>query len=205
MTTEHNPWVSQPLVPAVAIEPPSGHASAGVRGPLAPQLGVPAPDRADQLATRTFARDADLFVVGAHGGAGESSLAALSPSWVATDHAWPHIASSSSRARVVLVARSNMQGLLAAQRAATQWGSGLVPFVDVLGLVIVADAPGKLPRPLRDFAAVVAGGVPRVWKVPWSEALRLGEQPNPATAHKDVRALVTDLTAILTGAARTAH
>ncbi|WP_394255420.1 DUF6668 family protein [Pseudoclavibacter helvolus] len=205
MTTEHNPWVSPPLTRIVEVDAAPAAASAGTRGPATPQLGVPAPDRADQLATHVFGREAELFFVGAHGGAGESSLAALSSSWVAADHAWPHVTASNNRSRVVLVARSNMQGLLAAQRAATQWGSGLVPFVDVLGLVIVADAPGKLPRPLRDFAAVVGGGVPRVWNVPWSEALRLGELPDPATAHKDVRALVTDLTAILTGASRTSH
>ncbi|WP_371031301.1 DUF6668 family protein [Pseudoclavibacter sp. JSM 162008] len=205
MTTEHNPWVSPPLMPVVEMDVVPDAASWGTRGPAIPQLGVPAPDQADQLATRAFSREAELFVVGAHGGAGESSLAALSSSWVASDHAWPHVTTSSNRARVVIVARSNMQGLLAAQRAATQWGSGLVPFVDVLGLVVVADAPGKLPRSLRDFAAIVGGGVPRVWNVPWSEALRLGELPDPATAHKDVRALVTDLTAILTGASRTTH
>ncbi len=180
-------------------------ASWGTRGPAIPQLGVPAPDRADHLATRAFSREEELFFVGAHGGAGESSLAALSSTWVASNHAWPHVTTSNNRSRVVIVARSNMQGLLAAQRAATQWGSGLVPFVDVVGLVIVADAPGKLPRPLRDFAAIIGGGVPRVWNVPWSEALRLGELPEPTTAHKDVRALVTDLTAILAGASRTTH
>ncbi|MBB2959568.1 DUF6668 family protein [Pseudoclavibacter helvolus] len=205
MSTAHNPWVSQPLVPPVELEASADAISTGIQGPAAPQRGVPAPDRADQLGTRPFHREAELFLVGAHGGAGESSLAALSPNWVAAGHAWPHVTTSNNRSRVVIVARSNMQGLLDAQRAATQWGSGLVPFVDVVGLVIVADAPGKLPRPLRDFAAIVGGGVPRVWNVPWSDALRLGELPDPTTAHKDVRAFVTDLTAILTGASRTTH
>lgn len=205
MSTANNPWVSQPVVPPVEVDTSSGVVSTDAQGPAAPQLGVPAPDRADQLGTRPFHREAELFFVGAHGGAGESSLAALSPNWAAAGHAWPQVTTSNNRSRVVIVARSNMQGLLAAQRAATQWGSGLVPFVDVVGLVIVADAPGKLPRPLRDFAAVVGGGVPRVWNVPWSDALRLGELPDPTTAHKDVRALVTDLTAILTGASRTTN
>ncbi|PPF83295.1 hypothetical protein C5E07_11415 [Pseudoclavibacter sp. RFBJ3] len=205
MTVGNNPWVSQPVTPVVKVQPPPISNWAGLQGPSVPQLGVPAPDRADQLEVRDHARAAELYFVGAHGGAGESSLATLSQSWSAAEHAWPRIANGSVRARVVIVARSNMQGLLAAQRAATQWGAGLVPFVDVVGLAIVADAPGKLPKPLRDFAAVVRGGVPRMWHLPWSDALRFGDTLDAATAHKDVRAFVTDLTATLTGAQSTSH
>ena len=90
-----------------------------------------------------------------------------------------------------------MHGLLATQRAATQWASGLVPNVELLGLVLVADAPGRTPRPLRDFAYVVAGGLPRTWTVPWIEPWRLGEQPDMTTAPRDVCRLVDDLTSLL--------
>jgi hypothetical protein len=55
-----------------------------------------------------------------------------------------------------------------------QWAAGLVPSVEVLGLVVMADAPGRVPRSLRDLLQVVSGGVPRTWTVPWVEAWRVG-------------------------------
>ena len=97
-------------------------------------------------------------------------------------------------------------GSRAAQAAATQWAAGLVPGVDVLGLVIVADAPGRLPRPLRDFAHLVGGGVPRTWNVPWIELWRLGEPPALSDAPREVRRLVDELHALVqSGAAGTTN
>lgn len=171
-----------------AVPPPTG--------PVAPQRGIPAPARGEQLPTRHRPTAAGLWWVGAHGGAGESTMAALVPEWPAGEHAWPRTPGSAP-ARVVLVARSHMRGLRAAQAAATQWACGLVPFVKVLGLVIVADAPGRLPRPLRDYARLVSGGVPRTWTVPWIEPWRLGETPTLAHAPRAVRRLVAELHAIL--------
>lgn len=77
--------------------------------------------------------------------------------------------------------------------AAAQWASGAVP-VDLLGLAVVADAPGRLPGPLRDLVRLVGGGVPHLWRVPWSEDWRLGTV-TPATTGTLVRtlsALITD-------------
>lgn len=206
MTQGSNPWVSRPQAQAetatvatpVAIGP-------AVTGPTAPQRGIPAPDRVDQL--RAFERraSAPLWWLGVHGGAGESTLAALVPEWPASDHGWPQ-APGAAPARVVLVARSNVRGLRAAQAAATQWAAGLVPFVEVVGLVIVADAPGRLPKPLRDLAHVVGGGVPRTWSLPWIESWRLGEPPAVETAPREVRRLVDELRAVIEiGAAGTAN
>lgn len=206
MTQGSNPWVSRPQAPAepakVAAPVVTGPA---VTGPTAPQRGIPAPDRVDQL--RAFERraPAPLWWLGVHGGAGESTLAALVPEWPASDHGWPHVPGSAP-ARVVLVARSNVRGLRAAQAAATQWAAGLVPFVEVVGLVIVADAPGRLPKPLRDLAHVVGGGVPRTWSLPWIESWRLGEPPAVDTAPREVRRLVDDLRAVIDlGATGTAN
>nr|WP_307891014.1 DUF6668 family protein [Acidipropionibacterium jensenii] len=143
--------------------------------------------------------------MGVHGGAGESSLSGVLPGSAAADHGWPQTPGEQP-ARVVLVARSNMRGLRAAQAAATQWAAGLVPGVDVLGLVIVADAPGRLPRPLRDFAHLVGGGVPRTWNVPWIELWRLGEPPALSDAPREVRRLVDELHALVqSGAAGTTN
>ncbi|MBL5975505.1 MAG: hypothetical protein D3X82_17645 [Candidatus Leucobacter sulfamidivorax] len=79
-----------------------------------------------------------------------------------------------------------------------------MPNVEVLGLAIVADAPGRLPRPLRDFARLVGGGVPRTWSVPWIESWRLGEPITLPNAPREVRRMVDELTTLTqTGAAGT--
>ncbi|MHA7620778.1 DUF6668 family protein [Cellulosimicrobium cellulans] len=172
-------------------------ADPALTGPRAPQRGIPAPDRADQLPIRPQPHGADLWWLGVHGGAGESALARLVLDWTAAaDHAWPQ-PPGPAPVRVVLTARSNMRGLRAAQAAATQWAAGLIPHVEVLGLVILADAPGRLPRPLRDYVQLVAGGVPRTWTLPWIEAWRLGEPPTLATAPREVRRLIDELNALV--------
>ncbi|WP_422758818.1 hypothetical protein [Paenarthrobacter sp. C1] len=113
-------------------------------GATRPQLSVPEPDLADRLPRRSVSGAApDYWWLGVHGGAGETSLARLDRRTRAADHHWPMAGSGST---VVLVARSNVPGLRAAQRAATEWASGAVPEVRVAGLVVMADAPGRLPR-----------------------------------------------------------
>lgn len=81
---------------------------------------------------------------------------------------------------------------MAAQQAAAQWASGQVPHVDLIGLVAVADAPGKLPRPLRDTLRLVSGGVPRAWRLPWVEAWRQGA-PVTEAAPRELAALDREL------------
>lgn len=151
----------------------------------------------DQLPLVNQSRIAPLWWLGAHGGAGESCLARVVPEWAAAEHAWPQVAPEHGPAPVVLVARSHAYGLQAAQAAATQWAAGLVPGVEVLGLVVVADAPGKLPRPLRDLQQVVAGGVPRTWSLPWIETWRLGDDPRFITNPREVRRLIDHLRDLL--------
>ncbi len=170
-------------------------------GPRAPQAAVPVPDAVDRLPRRVVTAPAPVWWVGVHGGSAESTLARLLPGSRATGHAWPQLASDREAGPlpVVLTARSSLRGLTAAQRAATEWAAGTVPGVELLGLAIVADAPGKLPRPLRDLAALVAGGVPRTWHLPWIEAWRLGEV-DEASAPKDVRRLLADVRALLPSA-----
>lgn len=197
MSETNNPWLSRPAAEPQQVTPSAveSHVTPAT-GPTAPQRGIPAPDRVDQLPTRDRRHAADLWWVGTHGGAGESTLAELVPDWPAAEHAWPRTPGSDP-ARVVLVARSHMRGLRAAQAAATQWASGLVPDIAVLGLVIVADAPGRLPRPLRNYAQLVSGGVPRTWTVPWTEAWRLGEPPVLSDAPREFRRLADELSALL--------
>jgi hypothetical protein len=202
-----NPWLSQPAAPIPAVRATAEAAPAArPTGPVAPQRDVRAPDRVDQLPTYDRPQVAALWLLGTHGGAGESTIAGLVPGWAASDHGWPRHPDGAPPARVVLLARSNANGLQAVQAAATQWAAGLVPHVEVLGLVIVADAPGRLPRPLRDLAQLVGGGVPRTWSVPWVESWRLGEPPALTDAPREVRRLVDELSALITpGTSSTVH
>ena len=157
-------------------------------GPMNPQRSVPQPDHADRLPCRNVADgSADYWWLGVHGGAGESSLARLDKSTRAAEHHWPQ---ADAGAIVVLVARSNIHGLRAAQLAATEWASGSLPGIQLAGLVVVADAPGWLPKELREVARVVGGGVPHLWHVPWIESWRMGHEVPHALLPKDLRTVL---------------
>ncbi len=202
MSEPLNPWLSRPTTPPPTQAAPVASVPDAF-GPVAPQRGIPAPDRVDQLPIHERGSTAALWWVGAHGGSGESTLAALMPGSQAAGHAWPRTPSAMP-ARTVLVARADARGLRAAQDAMRQWAAGLVPSVEVLGLVVMADAPGRVPRSLRDLLQVVSGGVPRTWTVPWVEAWRVGEPPALASSPREVQRLVDELTALL-GAAGTTN
>ena len=192
-----NPWITRiqqaPEAAEVVAVP-----TVAATGPLTPQAGVTAPDLVDQLPMRHHGAPARLWMVGVHGGAGESTLAALIPGSQAGGHAWPHLqANSYVDTRVVLVARSNAAGLEAARKAATHWASGALADITLLGLVIIADAPGRLPKPLRHLADHVAGASPRTWRMPWVEAWRLGEAVALDDAPTEVRRLAAEISSLL--------
>jgi hypothetical protein len=138
---------------------------------------------------------AAVWWLGAHGGAGESTLEELFVGSRAADHSWPLSGSDLDPARVVLVARTHACGLGAAQSAIREWAAGDVEVL-LLGLVLMADAPGRLPHGLRQLVDLVGGGVPAVWSLPWIEAWRIGEPPAPHNAPKIVRRLLEDLQAM---------
>lgn len=186
MSLVPNPWLPNTQASVLPTEPTSVPAT----GPTLPQHGVPAPDAADQLPTRHPTRSAALYVLAAHGGAGASTIASLWNDWAPIE-AWP--AACTDMARVVVVARTNARGLCAAKNAARQWASGLVAEVQVVGLALLADAPGRLPAELRALAKVVAGGYPRTWTIPWMPDWRLGEAPSLGRSPREVHRLVNDL------------
>ena len=116
-----------------------------------------------------------VWWVGAHGGAGESTLEQLLSGSRAADHAWPISPDPARPAATMLVARTSYTGLRAAQRALCDWGSGSV-VVDLLGLVLIADAPGKLPKELRGLVDLIDGAAPgTTWLLPWQADWRLGQ------------------------------
>ncbi|MPY12277.1 hypothetical protein FNH21_16415 [Arthrobacter sp. KR32] len=89
-----------------------------------------------------------------------------------------------------------MNGLEAAQRALIEWTSTPLVQVDLLGLTVLADAPGKLPKPLRDLAAIVGGGAPRLWHLPWVEAWRTGDVA-PEQLPREIRKFLTEVNSLL--------
>jgi hypothetical protein len=122
----------------------------------------------------SFSNSNPIFFVGCHGGAGVTTLHQLMHGSIDAGRYW--LVPRTGTVDAVLVTRTHAQGLRAAQGAARQWAAGsLSPGVRLLGLAAVADAPGRLPKPLRQLLDLIAGGVPELWHLPWVEALRLGD------------------------------
>lgn len=122
--------------------------------------------------------DPSLWVVGAHGGAGATTWAHLLGAGD-VGCAWPR---PPHPVQVLVVARSNRAGLRAAQATAIQWASGAVEAVDLVGLLLVADAPGRMPKGLRDYARLVKGAFPQVIEMGWVDSWRVQEawkKPTP--------------------------
>ena len=194
-----NPWVQSPERDPERGEDEPSSASVTRVTPVLPAVGphasaVSAPAHAlPRRSVDAAGPPVALWWVGAHGGAGESTLEQLLEGSRANGHAWPH---TDERATllppVILVARTSARGLRAAQLAATDWAAGNVP-VQLHGLVLIADAPGRLPKPLRDFAQVVGGGLPRVWRLPWVESWRRGEPVSPETTPKAIADFLEDV------------
>lgn len=112
--------------------------------------------------------------VAAHGGAGTTTLAIVLGG---TDLGcrWPD-AARAEPGRVLLVARTHAAGLRAASRALNALREGRHPAgLELAGLVLVADAPGRLPLTLTRRIRVLRSVAP-VKRVPWIAAWRLGKQ-----------------------------
>ncbi|MGN9761794.1 DUF6668 family protein [Streptomyces sp. SD31] len=134
-----------------------------IRGPVAlPE--EPPPRSPSAPAPRRFSW------IGTHGGAGVSTLAAV---YGGHDcgRAWPGPADPPS---VLLVARTHAAGLAAALYALEVFRRGEAPHgLDLDAVVLVADAPGRLPRPLAERVKVIESAID-VYRVPWVPAWRLG-------------------------------
>lgn len=157
--------------------------------------GCGTPGRSDARFCTTCGRPRDgarnggwrLELIGAHGGAGTSTLAAMS-GLAESVTARPQASSTTS---YVAVARTSASGLTAARHLLRE--AILDSHADVLGLVLVPDAPGRLPKPLRELVDLTTGAAPRVWSARWVEDLRFATQP-PCTPPAPLRDLVAALT-----------
>lgn len=203
-----NPWITSDD-PASALAAPSQLVAGAEQevdqpewtGAERPQAGVPAIDQADRLGHVAVTPSDTLWVVGVHGGAGETTVAG----WLDTEFGesrsarptcrrWP--VSERGRTQAVLVARTTSAALAAARHAATEWASSEV-HVDVLALVLVQDAPGRLPQQLRDECKQLSGAVPRTWRMPYLPQLRLEPNPGQTDAPLGARRVIRSISAHL--------
>jgi hypothetical protein len=191
-----NPWVehaiSDHLNPVLPEAAPVSRQAPGVTAPL---LGVPEPDPTDRLPRRTVTITSPLWVIGTHGGAGETRLTELIPNARTAGHAWPVLDQEEKLPpRVLLACRSDIRGLTTAQNALIEWASNASPRVELLGLAIIADAPGKLPKPLKEFASIVGSGAPRHWLLPWVEEWRYDASYSP---RREYERFLTDISTLI--------
>jgi hypothetical protein len=190
-------WWQQRHTPSAPTKPT---AAAGTPMTMTPAAHGGGDDAGVGLPSARLA-PAVVHVVGVSGGCGESTVAGLLPTAAATGHRWPIAHDAADvKPRVVLVARTTMASLGAAQRAAAQWAVGDVPGVELLGLVLTADGPGGDPRPIADLVGLISGGLPRVWRLPWMREWRL-LPPDPASVPRPVATVIRDITARYSSAA----
>ena len=118
-------------------------------------------------------------VLGAHGGAGASTLARWWAPAADTGLAWP--ACQTTTQDVVIAARLCIPGLVAAAERLREWHAGLAPTgVRVIGLVLTAARPGAVPKVVRRYRSVVAELVREVHEIAWHDELLATELPDLA-------------------------
>lgn len=124
---------------------------------------------------RDVLSDQGIGWIGAHGGAGASTLTRLLGG---TDVGcrWPDPAIGEP-ARVAVVGRTGLDGLRAVSRALNAMREGRHPAgMWLVGVVLIADAPGRLPAPLLGRIRLLRAIAP-VHRVPWIPSFRVGVEP----------------------------
>ncbi|KPI20855.1 hypothetical protein OK074_7532 [Actinobacteria bacterium OK074] len=144
-------------------EPPHGEPA------YDPAHGVPAygPARTHRAGPRRYTW------VATHGGAGATTLAAVFGGHDA-GRAWPS-PERGEPASLLLVGRTHASGLAAVVYTIDMVRRGAAPpGLDLDAVVLVADAPGRLPRPLAQRVKEIEALID-VYRVPWVPAWRLGD------------------------------
>lgn len=141
------------------------------RGPQIPIETVPPPANPVLGRVRMGERSPLLWVVGTHGGAGASSVAAAITDADECERAWPMTTSPMNPPRVLLVARTHRRGLDTAANAVQEWASGAVSWTHLLGLLLVDDAP-RVPPEVRPQIDQLLRATPHGWHLGWQPAWR---------------------------------
>ncbi len=192
--SDTHPWVAAAAGRSLVIDPEPDTEQQPRWRELVPHAAIPSPPPDRQLPLRELDDqefDTPLFLLGAHSAAGEKTLARVLPEAKAADHAWPIAPQGRAAARVALVARTSASGLRAAQTALTDWMSGR-PRAELAGVILNADAPGKLPAQLHELVELVthaAGG--RVTHIAWQPAWRLGDSTPDARVARQLSDLIS--------------
>ena len=160
----------RPVVPGICAPPVERRAPLWAQ-PIAPAPGMGTPNP-------------HWWWLGAHGGAGVSTLTGLAALSADSHRAWPS-GDPSQSPNVVLVCRTHLEGLERARDLLRQHTVGglLPPVLQVLGLVTVPDAPGKAPPTVRRAMKLVGAAAPRVWHLPWIEDWRSAQLHEMPTWH----------------------
>lgn len=134
-----------------------------------------------------------LWIVGAHGGAGTSTWARLLDAGDA-GASWPQHVNPSRSLAVVVCCRSTAAGLRAAQDVGIEWAAGGLPG-QLVGLVVGADAPGRLPRELRDQLQISSGAFPHSIFVPWQAQWRFARENDVNTTSRRINKVAATVVA----------
>ena len=185
MSDRSNPWLSPSGTPPTAA-PPLAAPGAPVFLPPSPpppavhrQIGaVPMPEV--RLGSWSWPPQGTVswWALGVHGGAGTTTLLRVLTGGADAQRRWPDVQGTAGGVQVLLIARTDARGLDAAQQAVQEFAAcGAPASVEIAGLVLMADAPGKLPGPLRDRIRMLEGACSRIWQVPWVPELREQQPP----------------------------
>ncbi|MGW5456601.1 DUF6668 family protein [Nocardia sp. NPDC003979] len=118
----------------------------------------------------TRAHPPAVAIVGAHGGAGTSTLARWWAPAADCGQSWP--GSPQTTQRVVVAARLCLPGLIACADRLREWHAGAAPEgVQVVGVVLSAARPGRVPASVRRYRAVVEELAEHVWEIGWHDEL----------------------------------
>lgn len=109
-----------------------------------------------------------VWLLGAHGGAGVTTLAHMLAPAADCGRRWPAVLGGESPL-VVLVARETIEGLSWAHDLLRQWCCGQAGDSVLVGLITCAHQPGKQPKPIRQYLSLVSDLLPKdgLWRVDW--------------------------------------
>ncbi|MFD8740501.1 hypothetical protein ACFV06_37075 [Streptomyces sp. NPDC059618] len=176
---------------------PRGHEPGGPGGPeiwIRGAVGAQEqPPRRPEEELRLAPRVRQFSWIATHGGAGSSTLATVfgghdaGRDWPRPDRGEP--------ASVLLVGRTHAAGLDAVSHTLDIFRRGdAPPGLDLDAIVLVADAPGRLPRQLTQRIKVI-NSVIDVYRVPWMPAWRTGDLDVPLPREAAALARLTGRTA----------
>ncbi|GHE24273.1 hypothetical protein GCM10017779_71880 [Streptomyces capillispiralis] len=170
-------WVRGPMEEQSVVPAPSDGPAPAARPSVRPGDPSAAPAGAEpaRLPSATRFPGAAVSWVGAHGGAGCTTLARLLGG-ADVGVRWPDPARGEP-ARMIVVARTHASGIQAASSVLDALRTAApAPAAEAAAVVLVADAPGRLPAELARRVRVL-GSVATVHRVPWVPAWRLGTRP----------------------------